>query len=354
MKKRNCPICNYKKKETMYQQTFAGNFSHRISLCLRCDFVFVDNVPDQSYYDDYYKEFSKYESDRSHEAHSDSTRKFLSTFLAKNVPKNAKILDIGCSIGELLNFIQTLGYKNIYGFDPAPGCRAIAYEKYNIRIQTASIEKFSTAKKYDFVILSQVLEHLIDIRGAVAKISQLLTPGGYLFIGVPDAGSFDEPREEPFGEFSTEHINFFSSHSLFTLLNNYMLRQLESDGKVLLSIWQKNATEQTKLDTYIKNSMKQMKHMKNIISKAPSEMIVWGAGALTQKLLETTKLRHKVFKFVDINKHLIGKTMAGIEIISPRDLYKYKNPILIASFRYREEIKESIQKMKLPNRVITF
>jgi len=41
----------------------------------------------------------------------------LEYFLRLNIPKNAKILDIGCNYGSLIYNLYKKGYKNVYGID---------------------------------------------------------------------------------------------------------------------------------------------------------------------------------------------------------------------------------------------
>jgi 2-polyprenyl-3-methyl-5-hydroxy-6-metoxy-1,4-benzoquinol methylase len=41
----------------------------------------------------------------------------LEYFLKFNIPKNAKILDIGCNYGSLIYNLYKDGYKNVYGID---------------------------------------------------------------------------------------------------------------------------------------------------------------------------------------------------------------------------------------------
>ena len=97
--------------------------------------------------------------------------------------------------------------------------------------------------------------------------------------------------------------------------------------------------------------------MKNIIKTIellPKNTIIWGVGALTQRLLKTTNIRNKIFKFIDSNKNLIGKKIEGIDILSPGELIKYDNPILVSSFGFKEEIIEEIKKRKLKNKIIFF
>ncbi len=351
---RVCPICLHDKSELLHIQKFAEHFEHRISNCLLCGFVYVNNTPPQKYYDEYYKNQSKYEGTRQHEIHDKFTSETFDFILKKYVSKSADILDIGCSTGKLLHYFKQKGYKNLMGIEPAPECRVVANKNYGITVKTSTLDNFKTKKKYDLIIFSQVLEHLVGLRSAIVSSQALLKDNGMIFIGVPDAENFYKEFDEPFGEFSTEHINFFTKRSLSQLLNKFENVFTKTDNFALLSLWRKNNIQEISMYKYINISKKKMKNILITIDLLPKNTIVWGVGALTQRLLKTTNIKNKVLKFVDGNKNLIGKKIEGIEIISSDKLKDFNEPILISSFRFKNEILKHIHINKIKNKIITF
>ncbi len=66
----------------------------------------------------------------------------------------------------------------------------------------------------DCIILSAVLEHLRNVRAALAVVRGALAPGGLLYVEVPDLEHFPEQLVPTFQEFSVEHINFFTAAAL--------------------------------------------------------------------------------------------------------------------------------------------
>lgn len=349
---RKCPLCNSSKSEILYIQKFADHFSHKLVCCDNCGFVYVGNTPPQEFYDKYYQEESKYEGVREHEAHDVATKKELTKVL-KKINKNAKILDVGCSTGTLLSYLKTLGYNNLYGIDPAPKCKKFAKEKHKINIGTYSIDNYCPKTKYDFIIISQVLEHITDIVNSINKIYSWLKEDGIIFIGVPDTGEFYLDIDEPFGEFSTEHINFFTKSSLFYLMHNFSNEMIKSDKKVLFSIWRKSNQGKKSIIKYIKRSTRKLNHINETIDNLPNPVIVWGVGALTRRLLLSTSLKSKVKFFVDSNPNLIGKKIMGIPIFGINSLNQNKYSILISSYKFQNEIKRLITKNKYKNPIIT-
>ncbi|QQS43470.1 class I SAM-dependent methyltransferase [Candidatus Roizmanbacteria bacterium] len=292
---------------------------------------------------------SKYEHGRDEDLHN----KYFS-IAKKFTHKDSSILDIGCSTGNLLHIYKQEGYRSLLGVDPSPRCKSVAKKEFNIPVETATISSFKPGKKFQYVILAMVLEHLKDVRANVAKLEKLVDENGYLFISVPNAARFHEAVEEPYYEFSTEHINFFSPTHLFLLMKNFTCVHLETDERVIYSVWQKGNNLKKTMSSYISLSKKRFQDVKKTIDSLPPEILVWGSGALTQKLLNSTNLGKKVYKFIDRNKHLIGSKLNNVDIIAPSDIHKYDYPILISSFRFRDEIQKEIKDLKLKNKVITF
>lgn len=352
LKKRSCPVCDSQEFIRLYEQKFANHFRHNIISCKACGFVFVNNTPNQKYYNTYYREMSKYEVTRDQSLHKTSL-KFILAFFRTKALKNISILDIGCSTGEMLHMLQKEGYTNLSGIDPSPECKRMAKKKFRLKIETENIYTFFPKRRYDFIILSAVLEHLVDLQLAVKKIEQLLEFNGHVFISVPDAESFYKKFDEPFGEFSIEHINFFSRSYLLRLLSNFSPSTLVVENNAIFSIWQKQSGLVYSMGQYIKQSEERLRRIEQIIDQAPEKMVVWGAGSLTRRLLRTTRLHQKVVVIVDRDKNLIGESLERVKIVPPSELKKYTEPILVSTFKFKNEIISEIRRRKLRNKIIT-
>lgn len=349
IKKRACPICDSKKYKSLFVQKFASGFNHSIVICINCGFVFVNNTLSQKAYDEYYKVMSKYELERDQILHK-NYREIIQNFY----PQKSKILDVGSSTGHLLYLLRQSGYTNLLGIDPSPTCREIAWDKFKIKVRTSTISTFKTTKKFDLVILAMILEHLSDIKNSLEKIKSLVSENGYIFISVPDALNFYSQFDEAFGEFSVEHINFFSSKYLFSLMQDYSCIYMESKNNNIFSLWKKTDNLEGSIEKYIELSKNKMKKINKIVNSLPSKALIWGAGSLTQRLFISTNLLTKAVAIIDSDSKLWGKTIKGIKIISPNQIRQFKHPILISSYLFREEILKYIKSKKLINKVVTF
>ena len=137
--------------------------------------------------------------------------------VARRLPKNASILDIGCGDGELLASFRDRGFS-VLGMDPDPEARAFAATR-GLTILPGTAEDPAPElddRQFDLVIMSHALEHCIDPTRAVATIRRLIASDGLAYIEVPNAGCihfetfrqcsemFDAPR----------HLWFFNAPAL--------------------------------------------------------------------------------------------------------------------------------------------
>ena len=96
------------------------------------------------------------------------------------IPVNARIAEIGCGTGYLLNALRP---SEGLGIDISPEMIAIAREKYpHLRFEVMDAEQISLDEKFDFVIISDTLGYLEDIQKAFSEIKKIVHPGTRVLI----------------------------------------------------------------------------------------------------------------------------------------------------------------------------
>ena len=93
------------------------------------------------------------------------------------------ILDVGCGACFLSEMLLEKSY-NVMAIDNDRKAVEIAKRK-GIMGFTADINNWITDKKFDCVIVSDVLEHIDDDEFVIRKIYAMLKPGGCLILNVP-------------------------------------------------------------------------------------------------------------------------------------------------------------------------
>jgi SAM-dependent methyltransferase len=230
--------------------------------------------------------------------------------------------------------------------------------------------------RYDFLILTGVMEHIVDLDRAVAHFRRLLRPGGKVFLEVPDASRYDALQDAPYQEFSVEHINFFSSTSLTNLMRNRRFRVVETGLTVrpqhevacpcAYGVFENtDVTEalvydphtERGLHEYIRGCQAEDERICTAIrgALAPGEkMLVWGTGTHTLRLLATGGLDPtRIAAFIDSNSKYQGQQLHGLKVLAPEELRRRPEPILISSrSRQREILRQIVEELRLRNRVV--
>jgi hypothetical protein len=94
------------------------------------------------------------------------------------------------------------------------------------------------------------------------------------------------------------------------------------------------------------------RHLANQLARTP-QIIVWGAGQLSMKLLALPSLAQtRVRALVDSNPVLRSKRFAGAPIVGPEEIRGTAEPILIATLLHADEIAAQIRRLGLENPIL--
>jgi SAM-dependent methyltransferase len=377
---RVCPICGSAERRVVFHQEFAAVdhatpvTGYDVAVCVRCGASYADGVPDQSVFDAYYRDMSKYEYAQRAGAESeyDSRRLALIAGLvtAHIESPAARILDVGCASGRLLANIRERGYPNVTGLDPSPACASAAARLYGVDVRTMTLgEIAANAERFDVIIMVGVLEHLRDLDRAFEDLSKILPPRGLLYVEVPDVTAFADWPNAPYQDFSTEHINFFSPVSLSNLMQRHAFSRVflernhrdQSYKTVMSNIsavyrretgtspagMQFDRDTAAGLERYLLQCAEDDRRLRSAIDavvdgKRP--ILVWGVGTHTARLIATSRLAQAdIVAFIESNSRYQGRTLHGRPILAPEALKDHHEPVLISSRVFEKEIAEQIR-----------
>lgn len=136
----------------------------------------------------------------------------------------ARVLDVGCATGELLQIIREQGNPFVTGIEPSPQAADIARTRWGLDVITGDLQVAALpSESVDVALLSHVIEHVPSPSETIAELRRVLRPDGTLILWLPNLDSaaarvwgtswigFDAPR----------HLYTFSVDTLGALLEKH-------------------------------------------------------------------------------------------------------------------------------------
>jgi 2-polyprenyl-3-methyl-5-hydroxy-6-metoxy-1,4-benzoquinol methylase len=179
-----------------------------------------------------------------------------------NLRDGIKVLDVGCGYGGAGKLIKAKYKAEVHGIDISP----IAVEKARIHYDSAisaNIELYELlfeAKHFDFIICSDVLEHLSDPWNVLRKLKNYLKDDGQFAASIPNFrnadvlvqlidGSFDYQQ---YGVLDDTHLRFFTYHSSIRLfersgfkVTKIIRKIVTSDSDQIIDVWKHSRMSHT-------------------------------------------------------------------------------------------------------------
>lgn len=149
--------------------------------------------------------------------------------IAELIPRNARVLDIGCGTGSVATVIQRLRQADVVGVEPdeqrAEFARQRGLEVFNGYLSDEFISLYGL---FDAIVFADVLEHLPNPSSLLQAGCRCLKPGGVVVMSIPNVahwsmrwnlmwGRFDY---EQFGLLDATHLRWFTTASLARWLHN--------------------------------------------------------------------------------------------------------------------------------------
>lgn len=144
-------------------------------------------------------------------------------------PRGARMLDVGCGQGQLVNALHELGYTEVLGIDP--------FLPADLSARVLSRELSAIDGRWDLIMFHHSLEHLPDPRAAIGLAAERLSPRGRLLIRVPTVDSWARAHYGPHWVQwdAPRHLYLFSRAAMRLLADacGLRLRALWDDSGVL-------------------------------------------------------------------------------------------------------------------------
>lgn len=164
------------------------------------------------------------------------TYRLLLSEINKYIRAKDSVLDIGCGAGTLCLYFANKGHR-VMGMDISDkavlnakkSAKAIGIK--NVMFESVSFPQKLLGGKYDFIIFTEVIEHIVDDELAIKKIYQLLNPKGRVLISTPSIGAplhkigYTKGFDKRVG-----HLRRYSEGQLVNILEENNFRVLKTRG----------------------------------------------------------------------------------------------------------------------------
>lgn len=222
---KKCPWCDSDNNHQFLKlkDYFLTQEDFEILECNDCKLLFTTPCPAPDKIGDYYKS----EEYLSHNDEKKSLFARIYNIVKKTNIKNkfniavgnkqsaVRILDIGCGVGDFLNYAKEKGCK-ITGIEPNDDARKIAEKKLNIKVFSPAELENLPDNSFDIITMWHVLEHVADLKTEIHHLQRLLKNDGRLILALPNYKSFDaEYYKDKWAAYDVpRHLNHFSRTSI--------------------------------------------------------------------------------------------------------------------------------------------
>ena len=184
-----CPVCKNINSRVIFSWYKPIGSKCYLMNCRNCGLsykypVSLMAVHNETYEEDYFKDYQKYYSDFRFNQYG----YYMNIFEKDYLKEKGRLLDIGCAFGFFLKAARERGW-DVEGFDISAFAKKKSKEISGVDIINAgSLNKAGFLKNsFDLITMWDVLEHDTDPRAMLTDANFLLKPGGHILIKVPNA-----------------------------------------------------------------------------------------------------------------------------------------------------------------------
>lgn len=225
-------------KSTYSARRIPDKIHYRILKCVRCGLIFSSPIIAIEKISDFYKESSCNYKDQI--PYLITTYFKLVDDIKRFLPKNPKVLEVGCGNGFFMKALMNLGFtKNVFGVEPSIKIVSQADSTIRNKIKLSVFKPNLFPKNsFDLICCFHTLDHMVDPNKFIKESKAILRKNGYIVIVTHDTEGLSVKL---FGEdspiFDIEHIYLFNKKTLrkifvrnsfkvikvFNLVNSYSL-----------------------------------------------------------------------------------------------------------------------------------
>lgn len=350
----------------------AGMDKHKIewSICNQCCLIFQSNSLSKSSLNLYYKKNITHFNDKD----KPSEDKIYNTNRQLNIIKdNLKkfpnsVLEVSLLNDYNLKKYKFCGAQKVEGLEPNKIISEAINKKKVFKVHNSTIENFRFKKKYELIVLSHVLEHLMNPLKVLKKCNRSQINGQHVLLEVP---LFEALNRYKNGALMMEHLSYFNEYNFLKLILEsgyepvYISKIYERTLMPFITVLAKknnkfssNFLELNKISfknqykKEVKNYLKKNKSIWKKIDQKLSEFdktrqtYIYGSGLHASLLFKYTNIEQKfnIVGFLDSSKSKNNTKFKNYLISNPNiNNINKKSNIIIASISSEKTIYDSLK-----------
>jgi 2-polyprenyl-3-methyl-5-hydroxy-6-metoxy-1,4-benzoquinol methylase len=184
-----------------------------------------------SYYNKFWK---KYKLNNEDIIRSEFIKRNLKKLKLK---KNVEILDLGCGYGWMSTFVSKFGIYT--GIDFSTDAIKFAKKEFGSNGNFVLADETSIRlglpddKKFDIIICSEVIEHVVDHNSFIDQITMFIKPNGFLILTTPNGLCWEKFSKMHERESMQPVENWLTPNNLENLFLKHNFKILIHEGRIL-------------------------------------------------------------------------------------------------------------------------
>lgn len=151
--------------------------------------------------------------------------------ILKNIKEGSTILELGSSTGYMTRYLKEVLRCTVTCIEIDEEAAEIA-KQYSKKMIIGNIDNLNLVEildeKYDYILMADVLEHLLQPQKALEQLKSLLKPKGIIWLSIPNVSHIsiiqqlidNEFTYNKWGLLDNTHIRFFTRKTIVRLLEN--------------------------------------------------------------------------------------------------------------------------------------
>ena len=231
-----CLVCensDLEKLLTGYSR-FNPKLFHKVAICQNCGHIQLFPLFSEKEYEEINNRFfgaAYMVGKQQNEANNSRKLETLNTRLSLYLQDNLNVLDIGAGEAWAMKYFKTKSF-NYFAIEAVERLAQSIQERGGKVIGKTIFADYAENKaNFDVIIFRHILEHLLSPKEALLKLKNMLSPGGLIYIALPNASNPGIRKGFRTSYIRPVHISYFCEGNVLRLAHAIGLTPIHSEAR---------------------------------------------------------------------------------------------------------------------------